>query len=214
MLKRIAKRASTELSDRGRKLASAFKPYSAMEYDKAALDAQYAAGQWDYLGSIDEAPRFGAVSAYCRLLATGGSLLEIGCGTGLLVQQLDRARYKTYTGVDLSSEAISRASSLANDHTTFVAADARTFVPSEAVDLIVFNEVLEYFADPLGLVRRYEPFLRPEGSFVVSLYDEPFTVRTRRIWRMLHGRYETVARTRVQTLRHYTWDIEALRGTM
>ena len=213
MIKQALRRVAAEGSNRTKKLLSALRPHEPLEQGGAHLDAQYASGQWEYLGSLGEAPRFGVVSAYCRMLASGGSLAELGCGEGLLVEQLDRSRFTDFTGVDVSSVAIDRARRLEDDRTTFFAADAETFTPHRSYDLIIFNEVLEYFEDPLGLVRRYEPYVKPGGHFIVSLFDEPFTIRTRRIWKLLHGRYETVTRSRVQTQWDYKWDIEAFSAT-
>jgi 2-polyprenyl-3-methyl-5-hydroxy-6-metoxy-1,4-benzoquinol methylase len=168
MIRQRVKRVSTEVGNRGRKLLSTLKPYQPMGQGKALLDAQYTAAEWDYLRSIGEAPRFGVVSAYCRLLASGGSVLEIGCGEGILLEHLDRSRFAHFTGVDISSVAIERARGLADERTTFACADAEAYVPDRAYDVIVFNEVLEYLDDPLAVVRRYEAFVQPEGHFVAS----------------------------------------------
>ena len=75
-------------------------------------------------------------------------------------------------------------------------------------DVIVFNEVLEYFTDPVQLVQRYEKWLVPGGEFVVSQYRADDDARTRRIWRGLHRRYTARLRTRVTTA-NLTWTIEA-----
>jgi 2-polyprenyl-3-methyl-5-hydroxy-6-metoxy-1,4-benzoquinol methylase len=210
-MRRTVARASVIASNRGRKLLSALRPHQPLSGGADLLDAQYAGEQWDYLGSINEAPRFGIVAAYCRTLAPAGSLLEIGCGEGLLVQHLGRDGFRAYAGVDISAVAISRAVRFADANTTFLAADAETCVPDGTFDVVVFNEILEYFQDALALVRRYERYLEPDGHFVVSLYDEPFTVRTRRIWRTLSAHYDVVAKARVRTRRDYVWNVQVLR---
>ncbi|MGY1681938.1 class I SAM-dependent methyltransferase [Geodermatophilus sp. SYSU D01176] len=199
------------MSHRSRKLLSWVTPYRPMGQGQRLLDAQYASAEWDYLRSIVEAPRFGVVSAYCRLLASDGSLLEIGCGEGLLVEQLDRSRFKHFTGVDISAVAIERARALEDDRTVFVRAEAETYVPDRVFEVIVFNEVLEYFDEPLELVRRYEAFLVPGGHLVASMFAAPYTARTQRIWRQLESRYEVAAHSRVRTARDYTWNVKVLR---
>jgi 2-polyprenyl-3-methyl-5-hydroxy-6-metoxy-1,4-benzoquinol methylase len=211
MIKQTIKRVGIRATHAGRKAVSLLKPYEPMGQGRELLDAQYAAAEWDYLRSISEAPRFGVVSAYCRQLATNGAILEIGCGEGFLLEQLDRSRYGQFTGVDISSVAIERARGLADARTTFVSSDAESYVPDRTYDVIVFNEVLEYFDDPFALVQRYEPYLSPSGHFVVSMFDPPVTVRTRKIWKTLGRRYGEVAHTRVRTHRDFVWNIRVLR---
>ncbi|MBM7804170.1 2-polyprenyl-3-methyl-5-hydroxy-6-metoxy-1,4-benzoquinol methylase [Geodermatophilus bullaregiensis] len=211
MITRRVERALVRAGNRGRRLLSILKPYEPMGQGKELLDSQYASAEWDYLRSIGEAPRFGVVSAYCRLLASGGSILEIGCGEGILLEHLDRGRFRRFAGVDISSVAVDRARVLEDDRTTFTCADAEAHVPDRAFDLVVFNEVLEYFDDPLALVRRYEPFVEPGGHFIVSMFAGIHTARTRSIWRWLESRYAVVAHTRVATHRDHLWNVKVLR---
>jgi 2-polyprenyl-3-methyl-5-hydroxy-6-metoxy-1,4-benzoquinol methylase len=203
------RRASVEAANRWSKLLSRLKPYEPMSQGKELLDAQYARAEWDYLRSIGETPRFGIVSSYCRVLASGGSVLEIGCGDGILLEQLDRSRYSHFTGVDISSVAIDRAAALQDERAVFVCADAETYVPDRSFDVVVFNEVLEYFNDPLALVMRYEPFVNPGGHFIVSMFAGINTVRTRYIWRKLDTKYVSIAHAKVMTRRNYLWNIKA-----
>jgi SAM-dependent methyltransferase len=211
MIKHTLKRVGIEAVNGGHKLVSLLRPYEPMGQGRELLDAQYASADWDYLRSIGEAPRFGVVSAYCRQLASNGSVLEIGCGEGFLLEHLDRSRYRHFTGIDISSVAIDRARALEDDRTTFLCTDAESYVPDRSHDLIVFNEVLEYFDDPLALVQRYEPFLTGDGSFVASMFAGIRTARSRRIWKALAAAYDITAHTRVSTHRSYLWNIKVLR---
>lgn len=204
-------RRAVAAANRGRKLLSVVQPYEPMGQGKELLDAQYAGAEWDYLRGIGEAPRFGVVSAYCRLLGSDGSLLEVGCGEGFLLEHLDRSRYAQFTGVDISSVAIERVRKLEDERTTFVCSDAETYVPDRTFDLIILNEVLEYFDDPLALVQRYEPFLAEEGHIIVSMFAGIHTARTRRIWKRLDSVYDVVAHTKVSTNPEYLWNIKVLK---
>jgi SAM-dependent methyltransferase len=51
----------------------------------------------------------------------------------------------------------------------FFAADGEHYVPTEQFDIIVFNEVLYFFRDPLGAVERYASSLRSGGILLVSI---------------------------------------------
>jgi SAM-dependent methyltransferase len=191
-----------------RKWLSAVLPDRPTRGDR--LDAEYAAGSWDYLRGIGELARFSVVAGYCHFLKPGGSILEIGCGEGILNERLDPGRYGHYLGIDVSAEAIARARPR-EGKATFLCADATTWETGARFDLIVFNECLEYFDDPLALVRRYESFLAPGGLFLVSMFVGVDTVRARRIWRRLESTYRVKDETRVTNQAGYSWTVKVLR---
>lgn len=191
------------------KLVTRILPYSPMGQGKDLQEELYGTDEWGYLRSLDELARFGVVWSFCRRLAPGGSILEIGCGDALLHDFLDPALYSHFTGVDISEVAIARTKPLWSAKTEFIASDAEIFTPARKYDLIVFNEVLEYFTNPLDLVRRYEPFANEGAHFVISMFAGIDTSRTRHIWRALGGRYEQVGQARVSTQPDYAWNIKA-----
>lgn len=184
-------------------------PYRRMRGGREKMDSDYAHGKWDYLRGIEELGRFSLLVGYCHFLKPGGRILEIGCGEGILQGRLDPARYSRYVGVDVSAEAIQRARS--DEKTAFVRADAAVWEPGEAFDLIVFNECLEYFDDPLAVVRHYEPSLAPGGAFLVSMFAGVETARTLRIWRWLESVYAVEDATRVTNRAGLTWVLKVLR---
>lgn len=187
-------------------------PYRKMRGGREKMDSDYARGKWDYLRGIGELGRFSILVGYCHFLKPGGRILEIGCGEGILQDRLDPARYSRYVGVDVSAEAVQRANARAGDgKTAFVCADAATWQPAEAFDLVVFNECLEYFDDPLAAVRRYEPALAPGGAFLVSMFTGVETARTRRIWRWLESVYAVEDTTRVTNKAGLSWILKVLR---
>ncbi len=185
-------------------------PYQSMRGGRELLDAQYKAGIWDYLADVTELSRFSVIVGYCHHYKEGGKILEIGCGEGLLQERLCPTKYSRFVGVDISEEAILRASHKQNDRVRFVREDASTFQSDEKFDVIVFNECLEYFDDPVALVRRYENFLEKDGLFIVSMFVGVDTVRNKRIWKALDSEYTTEAETKVSTNRQLTWIIKVL----
>lgn len=191
-----------------RRWLSAIRPSDTLAGGIEVLDAEYAAGVWDYLRGIDELPRFSIVAGYCRHFSPGGSILEIGCGEGILRERLNSSDYSRYVGIDISAEAIRRASPKQDSKTVFISHDASDFSSSEHFDIIVFNESLEYFADPLALVQRYEQFLQPGGRFIVSMFIGRHTVRTDRIWKRLATVYPTRAEAQVWTKPGLSWRIK------
>ncbi|HWY53002.1 MAG TPA: methyltransferase domain-containing protein [Terriglobales bacterium] len=100
------------------------------------------------------------------------TILDVGCGEGLLLDYLGCWGYQKYVGVDLSDVAVRNASKRANQNTSFVSALAESFVPDGQFDAIIFNECLYCFADPLQVIRRYERYLTPDGVILVSLFTK------------------------------------------
>jgi 2-polyprenyl-6-hydroxyphenyl methylase/3-demethylubiquinone-9 3-methyltransferase len=135
----------------------------------AQWDAEYASGRWDYLHSVAELARYSVIVGYCRRHKPAASVLDVGCGAGILRQLLWPA-YSHYLGLDVSEAAIRRARAVAASApgTDFVCADAQSFQAVERFDVIVFNECLYYFREPVGVVRHYEACLNADGIFVMS----------------------------------------------
>jgi 2-polyprenyl-3-methyl-5-hydroxy-6-metoxy-1,4-benzoquinol methylase len=187
--------------------------YRPMDGGRELLDSEYSSGAWDYLRDVEELSRFSVVAGYCHHLKEQGSILEIGCGEGVLQERLDNRKYSRYVGVDISAEAISRAAHKQDEKSLFVAEDAETYIPDERFDVIIFNECLEYFADPLRLVTRYDGFLKEDGVYIISMFVGLDTARTRRIWKMLETVYKAETETRVSNKMGYTWIIKVLVPT-
>lgn len=187
-------------------------PYRKMRGGREKMDSDYAHGKWDYLRGVEELGRFSILVGYCHFLKPGGRILEIGCGEGILQERLDPARYSRYMGVDISAEAVSRATARAGDgKTAFLCADAAVWQPEGTFDLVVFNECLEYFDDPLAVVRRYEPALAPGGAFLVSMFTGVETARTLRIWKWLESAYAVEDSTRVTNKAGISWILKVLK---
>jgi 2-polyprenyl-3-methyl-5-hydroxy-6-metoxy-1,4-benzoquinol methylase len=143
-------------------------------YSLDEWDRQYATSTWDYLTGLEQAPRYAVIEGWRRRLKPTGSVLDLGCGEGVLFDQIPPAARVTYTGVDLSEVAIESAVRKVRDAALerFICSDLLTFEPppGSRFDVIVFNEVLYYLADPLSTVRRYRSVLAPDGIIVVSVF--------------------------------------------
>jgi SAM-dependent methyltransferase len=207
-IKNAFKEAPSRLIDLCSYGSSALLPYRPMNGRKEILETEYSNGMWDYLRGSNELARFSVVVGYCHHFKAQGTILELGCGEGILKERLCPLKYSRYVGVDISSEAIRRASNKQDEKSSFVSEDARVYNPNQLFDVIVFNECLEYFKDPLSLVRRYERFLEKNGAFIVSIFVGTDTVRSKRIWKMLDSVYSTEAETRVSTKPGYSWIIK------
>jgi 2-polyprenyl-3-methyl-5-hydroxy-6-metoxy-1,4-benzoquinol methylase len=154
--------------------------------------------------------RFSVLAGYICHLKPGATVLDTGCGQGVLLRRLPISSYSKYVGIDLSSSAISVAQEHGNERSTFFAADCEEYSPTEQFDVIVFNEVLCCLRDPLPTVERYVRALNPGGLLLVSLCTAARGSST--ILRRLKRAYATVDEVRVgHGGRKVSWVCTALR---
>jgi 2-polyprenyl-3-methyl-5-hydroxy-6-metoxy-1,4-benzoquinol methylase len=139
---------------------------------------------------LDELPRYSIIAGYLQYLKPGGSVLDVGCGEGLLQQRLGLSGYSKYVGIDISETAINEASSRQDEKTSFICADAVTYTPNELFDVIVFNEALYYFDEPLKMVGKYIQYLNENGIFITCLYLN--SERAASIWKRLKAVYNSL----------------------
>ena len=135
-------------------------------------DEEYRAGRWSFLRDLPESGRYGIIGMWLSLTETLDSVLDIGCGEGLLYERLQPMGIKRYVGVDLAPAALNIAN-VDPDLASLRAGDLHTFTPEEGetFSAIVFNEVLHFSDDPAAAVARYVPFLAPGGVIAASMYS-------------------------------------------
>jgi SAM-dependent methyltransferase len=167
------------------------------------LDEQYRTNQWAWLNDPREVAHYAVIAGYVRCLKPGAAVLDIACGEGILRDHL-QAAYR----VDVSKAAIEAASRREDAITTFVEADATTYVPPETYDVIVFNECLYYFERPLDVVRRYEAFLRPGGVIIGSMFRDRSSLK---IWRALGRSYRIIDEVRVAHVDGEQWTVRVFQ---
>ena len=144
---------------------------------KTLWEQQYEIGHWNFLHTLGELGRFSVVVGYLHELRPDSAVLDIGCGEGLLFKRLQPRGCSRYLGIDIS------------------AADAEYFVPSDTYDVIIFNESLYYFLDPVAAVVRYSSALRPDGIMIVSTFLS--SRRGRAILRALKRQFAVVDETSI-----------------
>lgn len=99
---------------------------------------------------------------------TPGRILDVGCGLGELLEQID-GRHEAF-GIDGSGRSVeicrarTRASILQNDL-------AGAAFPEGHFDAVVTHHVIEHVDEPVGLIREVRRILKPGGRFVVGTPD-------------------------------------------
>ncbi|WP_339913620.1 bifunctional 2-polyprenyl-6-hydroxyphenol methylase/3-demethylubiquinol 3-O-methyltransferase UbiG [uncultured Brevundimonas sp.] len=117
------------------------------------------------------AERFGR-DVMTRAPFAGLSLLDIGCGGGLIAEPMRRLGFDV-TAVDASSENIGTARAHAAEQGLDIAYRAATVEQLEAegagpFDVVLTLEVIEHVADPEAFIRACSRLIAPDGIMIVA----------------------------------------------
>ena len=82
----------------------------------------------------------------CASMITGGTVLDIGCGDGLLLKML-REQGVTAAGVDISPEAVAQCKAAGFEAQTHTLDDALPY-PDNSFDTVTMLDILEHVYDP------------------------------------------------------------------
>lgn len=170
-------------------------------------DAQYSRGRWSRLGDPQEAARYGAIAGLARGRGELTSVLDVGCGEGLLRSYLASQDALRYLGLDVSQAAIDRARERALPGDRFECADAESYLPGRSFSAVILNESLYYFRQPLAQAHRYLALVEPGGVMVISMFESP---RTLAILRQIEKELPVLDSLRIKGQRG-SWRLVSLR---
>lgn len=142
---------------------------------KQRWNRQYKKGRWQSLRSEKEASRYQKIIEYInRFSPKNPSILDIGCGDGLLTERINPDDYSYFLGLDFSKESIKIASEKKLPKAEFLAADAVKFIPKQQFDVIVFNEAFYYIheTEKQNVLDRMLSKLTDGGIIITSIYRE------------------------------------------
>jgi 2-polyprenyl-3-methyl-5-hydroxy-6-metoxy-1,4-benzoquinol methylase len=106
-------------------------------------------------------------------LHEGIAVLDVGCGSGRAVCSMAKAfPASTFTGYDLSEEAIGAATSLAREqaleNATFRAKDITILDESESYDLVTAFDIVHDQKDPVTVLSNIYSVLKSGGTFLMQ----------------------------------------------
>jgi SAM-dependent methyltransferase len=132
-------------------------------------EVEYRKGLWTHLHSDREFAHYTVVAGYIQRGRKSFSLHDVGCGEGVILNYLDCALIRSYTGVDIAQAAIDKIP-LRRSQDRFIRSNLEDYVPNGQWDVILFNEILYYTSDPVAQLRKFERSLMPKGCFVISMH--------------------------------------------
>jgi len=137
--------------------------------DKAVWDKQYGCRKW--LNGQRSPVVLGLVSQFCQ----GGTLVEFGCGDGLLPRLLPHGSFSSYIGIDISDVAIRHAKERhpARIDCHFIQGRMENWEGDQNVSLILMEECLYYLSRPEQdrLLQKCLSSLGSRGRILVVVHE-------------------------------------------
>ena len=102
-------------------------------------------------------------------VCSGQKLLDIACGTGVVIPFYLERGTASVTGVDISPEMIKIArEKFTSDKVSFICADAECDDIGSGYDAIVIYNAFPHFPNPEGLISRLAGLLNQNGTLTVA----------------------------------------------
>ncbi|HAC66271.1 MAG TPA: hypothetical protein DCF68_22735 [Cyanothece sp. UBA12306] len=197
-----------------RQILSRFSAYGyGYKISTEVWNLEYESGRWEYLSTIHQMAHYMIIVGYIyhvrdELLKNNLSLLDVGCGQGVILRYLEAGQFSNYLGIDISSEAIKQAQSYSGSNIQFVEANFEEYEAEQKFDLIIFNETIYYANSPVQTLLRYQKFLKPHGLFIVSIYIQRNSLD---YIKKINNFFDVVSSIKVENDKRKKWTIELLK---
>lgn len=99
----------------------------------------------------------------------GMDILDVACGTGILIPDYLKRRASSITGIDISPNMIAEAEKkFRQPEVTLICTPAETYEPEKKFDAIMVYNALPHFRDPQALITHLSDLLKPDGTLTVA----------------------------------------------
>ena len=103
------------------------------------------------------------------LVSSGKDILDVACGTGVLIEDYLKRDVNKITAVDLSNEMIRVAKSkYKSDKVKFICGDILDFNDNEKYDCIVVYNAFPHFIDGEELIKHLSTLLKDGGTLSIA----------------------------------------------
>ncbi len=100
---------------------------------------------------------------------SGVKVLDVACGTGVLIPDYLERNVASVTGIDISREMIKLASEkFSQDNVRFICEDVETIAFEEKFDCIVVYNAFPHFPNPERLIKTLTGMLKVGGTLTVA----------------------------------------------
>ena len=102
-------------------------------------------------------------------ITSGKDILDVACGTGVLIEDYLKRDVNRITAIDLSSEMIKAAERKFNDdRVKFICGDILEFNDNEKYDSIMVYNAFPHFCDGEALVKHLSSLLKENGTLSIA----------------------------------------------
>lgn len=136
---------------------------------------QYNNGRWNILKSDIEIVRYQQIIDYIEQFGSKKpTVLDLGCGEGILCERMKNSDYSSFLGIDFSSVSIKNATKLNLPNAEFVCANIIDFQPNKKFDVIIFNEIFYYLHgdEKQNILKVMMDCLTENGIIIMSNHRE------------------------------------------
>ncbi len=102
-------------------------------------------------------------------IGTGTHVLDVACGTGVLMPDYLRRNVGAVTGVDISAEMVKiAAAKFPQENVRFLNLDVEDLPEEQRYDAIMIYNAFPHFPEPARLIGRLAGLLKPGGTLTVA----------------------------------------------
>ena len=99
----------------------------------------------------------------------GKDILDVACGTGVLIPDYLKRNVASVTGIDISPKMAEIAKAkFSQERVTILCGDVETTAFDRQFDCIVVYNAFPHFPDPERLIRTLSGLLKPDGTLTVA----------------------------------------------
>lgn len=134
-------------------------------------------GTSDYIEGHQKWTRGSSLSLLARVypdflaLISDKEILDFGCGEGCQSLALAEAGARYVVGIDTNSESLRSAKTLLRTSTVEQKVEFVETLPAEMTgrfDVVISQNSMEHFRDPVGVLREMSDSLKPEGKLLIT----------------------------------------------
>jgi SAM-dependent methyltransferase len=145
------------------------------------------------------------VQASCPQLSADSTILDVGCGDGLVAQELVKAGFNVMA-IDSNEEAVSRSTAIGIDtvHSTLLDFENGQF------DVLVVSRALHHMPPIVESVKKLDSLLKPSGILVIEDFGFELIDQPAAAWLIAKTREIKASGTVIEPRHKWLWNADNL----